>query len=84
MVLRSRMKPFCSFFLSVLPRTNSGVAGEICCDKEVGNFAQSFDGRFDIGEVVVLAIKLSKEDETSRRRTMETMPHPTVTNCNLD
>ena len=69
MVLRSRMKPFCSFFLSVLPRTNSGVAGEICCDKEVGNFAQPYDGRFDwfdIGEVVVLAIALSKEDENSR------------------
>ena len=45
--------------MSVLPRTNSGVTGKICCDQEVGNFAQSFDGRFDIGEVVVLAIELS-------------------------
>ena len=78
------MTPFGSYFLSVLPRTNSGVTGEICCDKEVGNFVQSFDGRFDIGEVVVLAIELSKEDETSRRRTVETMPHPTATNGNLD
>ena len=78
------MTPFGSYFLSVLPRTNSGVTGEICCDKEVGNFVQSFDGRFDKSEVVVLAIKLSKEDETSRRRTMETMPHPTATNGNLD
>ena len=78
------MTPFCSFFLSVLPRTNSGVTGELCCDKEVGKFVQSFDGTFYIGEVVVLAIELSKEDETSRRRTMETMPHPTATNGNLD
>ena len=43
-----------------------------------------FDGKFDISEVVVLAIELSKEDETSRRRTMEPMPHPTTTNGNLD
>ena len=68
------MTPFCSFFLSVLPITNSGVTGELCCDKEVGKFVQSFDGTFHIGEAVVLAIKLSKEDETWRRRTMETMP----------
>ena len=39
----------------------------ICCDnKEVGNFAQSFDVRFDINEVFALAIELSKEEETSR------------------
>ena len=50
----------------------------------VGNVAQSFDVRFDISEVVVLAIELSKEGETSRRRTMEMMPHPIATNRNKD
>ena len=38
----------------------------MCCDKELGNFAQTFDVRFDINEVFALAFELSKEDETSR------------------
>ena len=56
------------------------VTGEICFDKEVGNVWQSFEVRFDIGEVTVFAIELSKDEECSRRRTMGMTPHPTATN----
>ena len=56
------------------------MTGEICFDKEIGNVGQSFEVRFDIGEVAVVAIELSKEEECSRRRTMGRTPHPTATN----
>ena len=60
------------------------VTGEICFDKEVGNVGQSFEVRFDIGDVAVVAVKLPKEEECSMRRTMGTTSHPTATNDIID
>ena len=76
------MTPFCSFLLSVLQRTNSGVTGELCRDKEVGKFVQSFDGTFYIGEVVALAIELSKEDERRRNFEAKDNGNDATSDCN--
>ena len=65
-------------------RFTAAVTGEICFDKYVGNVGQSFEVTFDIGEVAVVAIELSKEEECSRRRTMGMTPHPTATNNIID
>ena len=46
--------------------TNSAIARERFCDKDVRNVGQSLDVRFDINEVFALAIELSQEDEASR------------------
>ena len=60
------------------------VTAKICRDKEVGKVGQCFDDSIDIGEVAVLAIEMSKEEETSRRRTIGMKPHPTATNNIVD
>ena len=46
------------------------VTAKICRDKEVGKVGRCFDVSIDIGEVAVLAIEISKEEETWRRGTM--------------
>ena len=55
-----------------------------CHDKEVGKVGRSFDVSIDICEVAVLAIEMSKEEETWRRGTMGMTPHPTATNNMID
>ena len=60
------------------------VTAKICCDKEVGKVGRYFDVSFDIGEVAVLAIEMSEEEETWRRGTMGMTPHPTATNNIVD
>ena len=60
------------------------VTAKICRDKEVGKVRRSFDVSFDNGEVAVLAIEMSKEEETWRRGTMGMTPHPTATNNIVD
>ena len=59
------------------------VTAKICHDKEVGK-GRCFDVSIDIGEVAVLAIEMSKEEEASRRGTMGMTPHPTATNNIVD
>ena len=60
------------------------VTAKICRDKEVRKVGRCFDVSFDIGEVAVLAIEMSKEEETWRRETMGMTPHPTATNNIVD
>ena len=60
------------------------INAKICRDKEVGKVRRCFDVSIDIGEVAVLAIEMSKEEETSRRGTMGMTPHPTATNNIVD
>ena len=49
-------------------------------DKDVGKVGRCFGIRIEIGEVAVLAIEMSKDEETSMRGTMGMTPHPTATN----
>ena len=70
--------------MTCLQRTNSAIARERCYDKEVRNVGQFVDVRFNIDEVVVLTIKLSKEKKTSWRRTEGMTPHPTARNEDID
>ena len=60
------------------------ITAVICRDKEEGKVRRCFDVSIDIGEVAVLAIEMSKEEETSRRGTMGMTPHPTATNNIVD
>ena len=60
------------------------ITAKICRDKEVGKVRRCFDVSIDIGEVSVLSIEVSKEEETSRRGTMGMTPHPTATNNLVD
>ena len=69
---------------TILQWTNSGIARERCCCREARNVGQSFDVGFDIDEVAVLAIELSREEETSWRRTVGMALHPTARNSNID
>ena len=65
------------------PFTGTEIA-KICRDKEVGKVRRCFDVSIDIGEVAVLSIEMSKEEETWRRGTMGMTPHPTATNNIVD
>ena len=56
------------------------ITAKICRDKEVGKARRCFDVSIDISEVAVLAVEMSKEEETWRRGTMGMTPHPTATN----
>ena len=60
------------------------ITAKICRDKEEGKVRRCFDVSIDIGEVAVLSIEMSKEEETSRRGTMGMTPHPTATNNIVD
>ena len=60
------------------------ITAKICRDKEVGKVRRPFDVSIDISEVAVLAIEMSKEEETWRRGTMGMTPHPTATNNIVD
>ena len=60
------------------------VTAKTCRDKEVRKVSRCFDVSIDIGEVAVLAIEMSKEEETWRRGTMGMTPHPTATNNIVD
>ena len=70
--------------MTILQKTSSALGRERCCDKEVRNVGQPFDVTFDIDEVVVLAIELSKEEETSWRRSVGMTLHSTARNSNIE
>ena len=60
------------------------VTAKTCRDQEVRKVSRCFDVSIDIGEVAVLAIEMSKEEETWRRGTMGMTPHPIATNNIVD